>query len=66
MKRIIAVVLLCLLASEPLAFAGIGHDVTMYVGGTEYQIKDGTEGKSSEKDEKNFLFQFKGGTLSIP
>ena len=66
MKRIIAMVLLCLLATEPLAFAGIGHDVTMYVGGTENQIKDGTEGKSSEKDEKNFLFQYKAGTLSIP
>ena len=66
MKRIIATLLLCLLAIEPLAFAGIGSDVTVYVGGTENQIKDGAEGKSSEKDEKNFIFHYKGGSLSIP
>lgn len=64
--RIIATLLLCLLVIEPLAFAGIGSDVTMYVGGTENQIKDGAEGKSSEKDEKNFIFHYKTGTLSIP
>jgi hypothetical protein len=66
MKRMVAVVMLCLLAIEPLAFAGIGSDVTMYVGGTENQVKDGTEGKSSEKDEKSFVFTYKNGTLSIP
>ena len=66
MKRIIATLLLCLLAIEPLAFAGIGSDVTMYVGGTENQIKGGAEGKSSERDEKNFIFYYKGGSLTIP
>jgi len=66
MKRTISLVLLCLLAAEPVAFAGIGSDVTMYVGGTENQIKDGTEGKSSARDEKSFIFQYKGGSLSIP
>jgi len=66
MKRIFAIVLCGLLFAEPLAFAGIGHDVTMYVGGTENQIKDGMEGKSSERDEKNFLFTYKGGSLTIP
>jgi hypothetical protein len=66
MKRVIATLMLCFLATEPLAYAGIGSDVTMYVGGTENQIKEGSEGKSSEKDEKNFIFQYKAGTLSIP
>ena len=66
MKRIIATLLLCLLTIEPLAFAGIGSDVIMYVGGTENQIKGGAEGKSSERDEKNFVFHYKGGSLSIP
>ncbi len=66
MKRFIATAVLCAVFLEPLAFAGIGHDVTMYVGGTENQIKDGTEGRSSEKDEKNFLFTYKGGSLTVP
>src|ERR1035438_3488965 len=64
MKRVIATLLLALLTLEPLAFAGIGGDVTMYVGGTENQIKGGAEGKSSERDEKNFIFQYKGGSLT--
>ena len=66
MKRIMTMILVCSFLLEPLAFAGVGGDVTMYVGGTENQIKEGTEGKSSEKDEKNFLFNYKHGTLSIP
>jgi len=66
MKRLILFVLAFLVAVEPSAFAGLGSDRTAYVGGTENQIKDGTEGESSAKDEKNFLFQYKGGTLAIP
>ena len=66
MRRIVTTVLLLSLLVEPLAFAGIGGNVTMYVGGTENEIKQGAEGKSSEKDEKNFLFTYKGGTLTIP
>lgn len=66
MKRIIAVMLLCSFAIEPFAFAGVGHDVTLYVGGTENEIKQGTEGKSSERDEKNFLFTYKHGALTVP
>jgi hypothetical protein len=66
MKRLVALVLLCVFASEPVAFAGLGQDKTAYVGGTENQIKDGTEGTSSAKDEKNFTFAYSGGTLKIP
>lgn len=66
MKRIIASVLVCLLTMQVMAFAGLGEDKTEYVGGTENQVKDGTEGKSSAKDEKNFVFEYKGGSLSIP
>jgi hypothetical protein len=36
------------------------------VGGTENQIKDGEEGKSSAKDEKNFVFEYKNGNLAVP
>jgi hypothetical protein len=66
MKRLIVVALVCLFALEPIAFAGLGSDKTAYVGGTENQIKDGAEGESSAKDEKNFVFEYKDGKLAIP
>jgi hypothetical protein len=34
--------------------------------GTENQIKEGAEGTSSAKDEKNFTFEYKDGNLAIP
>jgi hypothetical protein len=66
MKRSIAMLLVCVLALDLVALAGLGSDKTEYVGGTENQIKEGTEGTSSAKNEKNFVFDYKGGTLSIP
>ena len=66
MKRSISLVLVCLFLVELVAFAGLGSDKTAYVGGTENQIKDGAEGASSAKDEKNFMFEYKGGNLAIP
>lgn len=66
MKRPIALALLFLLAWQPVALAGLGQEKTQYVGGTENQIKEGTEGASSAKDEKNFVFTYQGGALSIP
>lgn len=66
MKRSIAAVLLCAFALDVLAFAGLGSDKTAYIGGTENQIKEGTEGVSSAKDEKRFTFEYKGGDLAIP
>jgi hypothetical protein len=66
MKRPAALLLVCALALEVTAFAGLGSDKTQYVGGTENQIKEGREGKSSAKDEKRFMFEYKDGSLSIP
>ena len=66
MKRSLAFLLVCLFAFEFAAFAGLGSDKTAYIGGTENQIKEGTEGTSSAKDEKTFVFEFKGGNLAIP
>ena len=66
MKRAIALLLVCLFAFDFVAFAGLGSDKTAYIGGTENQIKEGTEGKSSAKDDKHFEFEYKGGTLTIP
>jgi hypothetical protein len=66
MKRAIALILTCLLAFDFAAFAGLGSDKTAYIGGTENQIKDGTEGTSSAKDDKHFVFEYKDGKLEIP
>lgn len=66
MKRLSVSVLLCVLTLELAAFAGLGSDKTAYIGGTENQIKDGTEGQSSAKDDKLFVFECKQGKLEIP
>jgi hypothetical protein len=66
MKRTIALLLACLFAFDFVAFAGLGSDKTAYIGGTENQIKDGTEGSSSAKDDKHFVFEYKSGKLEIP
>jgi len=66
MRRFIALVLVCAFALDMVGFAGVGSDKTAYVGGTENQIKEGTEGTSSAKDEKRFAFEYKGGNLGIP
>ena len=66
MKRLISLLFVCLLLLDSLAFAGLGSEKTAYVGGTENQIKDGADGASSAKDEKNFVFEYKGGNLAIP
>jgi len=63
---VFASVLTFLLLLESGAFAGLGGDKTEYIGGTETQIKEGTEGYSSGKDEKQFVFDYKGGKLVIP
>jgi hypothetical protein len=51
---------------EPVAWAGLGSDKTEYLGGTVNSIKEGTEGTSSAKDEKVFVFNYSGGKLEIP
>jgi|SRR5579872_1706055 len=66
MRRTIALLALCVFLLDVAGFAGLGSDKTAYIGGTENQIKEGTEGKSSAKDDKNFVFEYKGGTLAIP
>jgi hypothetical protein len=66
MKKSVALLLFVVFALEPAVWAGLGSDKTMYVGGTVNSIKDGTEGASSAKDEKEFLFIFQGGKLAVP
>ena len=62
----LALLLACVFVFEMPALAGLGSQKTAYIGGTENQIKDGTEGESSAKDEKIFVFESKTGKLEIP
>ena len=55
---------LLLLAEVPLW--AVGSKDTSYIGGTINSIKEGTEGSSSAKDEKLFIFEYKDGKLNIP
>lgn len=66
MKKLVALIVACVLSLDLAAFAGLGSDKAAYIGGTENQIKEGTEGASSAKDEKKFTFEYKGGSLGIP
>jgi hypothetical protein len=66
MKKVIAVVICLAFLLESAMWAGLGSDSTMYVGGTVNSIKEGSEGRSSAKDEKVFVFNYSGGTLEIP
>lgn len=65
MRKAVAALLGLLLFSSS-AFAGLGSNKTMYVGGTINSIKEGTEGTSSAKDEKVYVFTHGKDTLSIP
>lgn len=64
MRRVI-VLLLCLGLVTP-AFAGLGSNKTMYVGGTVGAIKSGTEGVGTTDDEKVYVFSHSGQKLEIP
>ena len=66
MKRAFTLLLVCVLTFQLTAFAGLGSDKTAYIGGTENQVKDGTEGTSTAKDDKIFVFDYKGGKIEIP
>ncbi len=66
MKRSIAAFFIVLFLMEPALWARLGSEKTMYVGGTVNSIKEGSEGTSSAKDEKNFVFKYEGGQFSIP
>jgi hypothetical protein len=65
MKKLAVMMLLFAMAAE-LCWAGLGSNKAMYVGGTLNQIKEGTEGKSSTRDEKVFTFSYKKDKLDIP
>lgn len=65
LKRGISLLLLLALLA-PATFAGLDSKKAEYVGGTVSSIKEGTEGRTSTKDEKVYTFTFSGGELKIP
>ena len=66
MKRLIALFFICTFVVEPLTWAGLGSDKTLYVGGTVSSLKDGSEGVSSTKNESVFTFTHGGETFEVP
>jgi hypothetical protein len=65
LRRSIAFLLVCVFL-VPSAIAGVGSKNAVYIGGTVNSIKEGTEGVTSAKDEKQYSFKSKGGDISIP
>ncbi len=62
-KPTAAALLAMMLASS--AWAGLGSNKTLYVGGTLSGLKERTEGTSST-GANQFVFSYKGGSISIP
>jgi len=66
MKKAISIAVLLAFMLETLAWAGLGSNKALYVGGTLNQIKENTEGKVSATDPSVFTFTHKAGTVSVP
>jgi hypothetical protein len=66
MKRLQTVLFVCLFTVHLAAFAGLGTDKIAYVGGTETDIREGSEGAASTGNEKEFVFECEDGELVIP
>lgn len=67
MKRSLVLLLACLFTFDFAAFAGgMPPDRAAYVGGTETQIAEGSEGSPSTGNEREFVFEYDGGQLLIP
>jgi hypothetical protein len=64
MRKTIALILVVLFVCEA-AFAGLGSNKAMYVGGTLNALKEKTEGKLTLND-KDLLFEHKAGKFAIP
>ena len=65
MKKTVSIVVLFTLLLGT-AWAGLGSDKAMYVGGTLNQIKENSEGKVSATNPTVFTFTSKQGSVSIP
>jgi len=57
---------ICVVAICVPLYAGLNSQKAMYMGGTVPELKAETEGTFSTQDEKEMVFQYKGGKLAIP
>jgi hypothetical protein len=64
MRRATASLCIAVLLLQAIAWAGLGSDKAMYVGGT-VGVKEHAEGTTSTADS-GFVFTYKGGALTIP
>jgi hypothetical protein len=64
MRKLVCLILIFSLTIP--AFAGLGSNKSMYVGGTTESLKKGVEGKIITDDEKTMVFDYKSGKLQIP
>ncbi|SRR6266496_891555 len=65
MKKTVSILVLFALLLGT-AWAGLGSDKAMYIGGTLNQIKENAEGKVSATNPTVFTFTSKQGSVSIP
>jgi hypothetical protein len=64
-KIVVMALIVCFLL-ESAAWAGLGSDKAMYVGGTVAELKEGTQGAMSAKDENVFVFTHDGQRFTVP
>jgi hypothetical protein len=69
MKRAVTLWLVCVFALQfaaPVAAFGLDNDEAAYIGGTESQIQEGSEGSASIGNRKEFVFESNDGQIVIP
>lgn len=66
MQKLLAALLICCFAVEPLAYAKVSGKEAMYVGGTIPNLPEGTIGTLDTTDEKVFKFKSPKGNFEIP
>lgn len=65
-RRVVAVLLACCFALEPIAFAKVTGKEALYVGGTIANLPEGTTGALDAGDEKVMRFTSPKGNFEIP
>ncbi|MDP9267533.1 MAG: hypothetical protein M3P27_04305 [Acidobacteriota bacterium] len=64
-KIIVTALVTCFLL-ESAAWAGLASDKAMYVGGTVAELKEGTQGTMSAKNEIVLVFTYGGQRFEVP
>lgn len=65
-RKLVVATLIASFVLESAAWAGLGSDKAMYVGGTVVELKEGSEGTMSAKDEKILVFTHDKQRFEVP